>query len=138
MIIFKENELTPNEWCYLRKSIKWTIHDNDDFSLAIKNSLFVIGAYDGNQIIGMARITGDDRLSFFIQDIIVLPAYQNQGVGTKIVRYLMDYIYSKSAPNAAVSLMASKGKETFYEMAGFIKRDGSAKGYGMELIINPN
>ena len=39
---------------------------------------------------------------------------------------------------AVVSLMASKGKESFYEKIGFQKRDGLIKGMGMELIISPS
>lgn len=138
MIILKENTLTAEEWRCMRKSVNWTLHSLDDFKFALKHTLLTVAAYDRNEVIGMARITGDAKLSFYIQDVIVLPNYQKKGIGKNLINALLQYIYEHSAPCAIVSLMSSKGKESFYEKFGFNKRTGHDKGYGMELIIHPN
>ena len=138
MIILQYNTLTSDQWIYLRASTAWTLQSIEVFNAAIESSLLTVTAYDKNKIIGMGRVTGDNILSFFIQDIVVLPDYQSKGIGTMLVNALLDYAYRHSAPAAVVSLMASKGTEPFYEKIGFQKRDGQIKGLGMELIINPN
>lgn len=130
--------LTAEQWSYLRRSVNWTIHSNDDFNLAIKNSLLTVSVFYNDEIVGMARVTGDNRISFFIQDVIVLPAYQKQGIGTLMLNAMLNYILKNAAPNAIIDLMASKGKESFYEKLGYMKRDGKLKGFGMEMTINPN
>lgn len=138
MIKITYNTLTAEQWIYLRKSVNWTIHSKENFSIAIKNSLLTITAFYNEEIAGMARLLGDNTLSFFIQDVIVVPQFQGKGIGTLIVNSLLDYINSCAAPHAVVDLMASKGNECFYEKFGFILRDGNKKGRGMEFIINPN
>lgn len=132
------NTLSPEEWAYLRGKVNWTVHALKDFAYALEKSLLVISAYDKKQFVGMGRITGDNKLSFFIQDVIVIPDYQKQGIGTQIVNALLDYINIQAVPSAVVSIMASKGKEKFYSKIGFSVRDGNNKGLGMELIIYPN
>lgn len=138
MIKIRYNTLTAEEWGYLRSTTPWTLHPKEIFATAIENSLLTVTAYYNDNIIGMGRMTGDNILSFFIQDVVVLPDYQNKGVGTLLVNSLLDYAYSHAAPAAVVSLMASKGKESFYEKIGFQKQDGLTKDMGMELTINPS
>lgn len=138
MIEIKYNSLTADEWAYLRASVNWTIHSHNDFLEAINNSLLILSAYSEENLIGMARLIGDNKFTFFIQDVIVLPSYQNQGIGTTLVNSLIEYIKKKASPHTIVNLMASKGNEHFYENIGFIRRNGTLKGYGMELVINPN
>lgn len=138
MIKIQYNTLTADEWIYLRTSTSWTLHPKKVFAIAIENSLLTVAAYCNGNIIGMGRMTGDNVLTFFIQDVVVLPDYQNKGIGTLIVNSLLDYVYKHATSSTIVSLMASKGKEPFYEKIGFQKRDGLIKGMGMELTINPN
>lgn len=138
MIELKYNILSAKDWARLRASVNWTIHSQKDFSEAIENSLLIVSAHFDDEVIGMARLMGDNKFSFFIQDVIVLPDFQNQGIGTCLVNSLIEYIKLKASPKTVVNLMASKGNESFYEKLGFKKRDGKLKGYGMELIINPN
>lgn len=138
MIKIQYNTLTVDEWIYLRTSTSWTLHPKEVFAIAIENSLLTVAAYYNGNIIAMGRMTGDNVLTFFIQDIVVLPDYRNKGIGTLIVNSLLDYVYKHATSSTIVSLMASKGKESFYEKIGFQKRDGLIKGMGMELTINPN
>lgn len=71
MIKLQYNTLTSDEWIYLRTSTSWTLQSKEVFDIAIKNSLLTVSAYCDDKIIGMGRMTGDNILSFFIQDIVV-------------------------------------------------------------------
>lgn len=52
---------------------------------AYKHSLKILGAYHNNQLVGIIRVVGDGISIIYIQDIIVLPQYQRNGIGTSLV-----------------------------------------------------
>jgi len=138
MILVKESTISPESFNKLRIAVGWEEHNEKDISLALKNTLFVVIAKEtqSNQIIGMGRIIGDVGLFYYIQDIIVIPEYQNQGVGMLIMNKIMDYINHNMKNGLFIGLMAAKGKEAFYEKYGFIKRPNDECGSGMYLEMN--
>lgn len=66
---------------------------------------------------------------------MVLPAYQNQHIGTEIMENLLKQVtwYKKVNPSIRTYLGASKGKESFYEKFGFLARPNEDLGAGMIL-----
>lgn len=60
----------------------------------------------------------------YIQDVMVIPEYQNKKIGTMILNKLLDKIkeLEKENSNMRTYFGASKGKEEFYEKFGFIER----------------
>ena len=52
---------------------------------AIQNSTYVVTAWKGNKIIGLARCISDDVSIFYLQDILINPEYQRQGIGRKLM-----------------------------------------------------
>lgn len=54
-----------------------------------KNSLCVLGAYDGDNLVGVVRAVGDGASVLFVQDLLVLPKYQRQGIGTRLLKTLL-------------------------------------------------
>jgi len=103
--------------------------------IGLKNGLFSLVAYDGNNPIGIGRIIGDGGCFFEIVDIAVIPDYQKKGIGRKIMEGLMNYIHTNAPSTAYVSLMAYYGTPEFYQKFGFecVKAPGSS---GMSLRIN--
>jgi GNAT superfamily N-acetyltransferase len=61
---------------------------------------------DGTDTIAMGCIIGDGGCFFQVVDIAVLPAYQGQGLGTRIMVALMDHLFAVAPPTALVSLLA--------------------------------
>ena len=53
---------------------------------SIKNSIFSVTVKDSHKLIGMGRIVGDGAIYYYIQDIVVHPEYQGQGIGKKIMK----------------------------------------------------
>ena len=102
----------------------------------MNNTLFSVSIYDDNKIIGYGRIIGDKTIFLYIQDIMVIPKYQGQKIGTKIMSALLTKIdeYKKVNPNIRTYLGASKGKEKFYEKFGFKTRPSVDLGEGMVLF----
>ncbi|WP_310602782.1 GNAT family N-acetyltransferase [Anaerosporobacter sp.] len=138
MYTYKKNTLTAEEWLHLREHTTWTLHSLADFKSALQGSLLTVSAYHGKKLIGMGRLIGDGFLCFYLQDIIILPEYRMQGIGSKIVSTILEDIQKNATTSITVGLMSAKGAESFYEKLGFEKRLGIPKGYGMEIIIQPN
>jgi GNAT superfamily N-acetyltransferase len=89
-------------------------------AIGLKNGLFSVVAYCGEEPIGLGRIIGDGGCFFQVVDIAVVPDHQGKGVGDLIMRNLMDYIRANCPPTAYVSLIAVHGTFDFYRRYGFI------------------
>lgn len=122
------------EYLNLRRAINWKIVDQEACKKGLQGSLYCVCAELNRDIIGMARVIGDSGLYFYIQDVIVLPKYQKMGIGIMLMKKVMNYLETNITPYTVVGLMASKGKEAFYEKFGFIKRPSKRRGHGMFRI----
>ena len=135
MINYISKTPTPDEYNYLTNSVGWGIRDNKIVQEALNNTLYSLCVYDDNNLIGYGRIIGDKTIFLYIQDIMVIPEYQNNHIGTGIMNNLLEQIklYKKINPNIRTYLGASKGKESFYEKFGFVVRPNDKLGAGMIL-----
>jgi len=69
----------------------------------------------------MGRLVGDGAMYWYLQEIIVAPKFQKQGIGTLIVKHLIDYAKANSLTGTFTTIggVSAKGKEPFYEKMGF-------------------
>jgi len=72
--------------------------------------------------VGMGRIISDGVSDGYIQDLVVLPAFRNLGVGSKIISELVKTGREKGL--TWIALVAEPGTEEFYQPLGFNKMDG--------------
>ena len=88
---------------------------------AYANSLCVIGAYDNEKLVGIIRAVGDGRTIVFVQDIIVLPEYQRKGIGTKLLKAVVE----KYKNVYQMELLTDNTEKTkaFYRSVGFTASD---------------
>lgn len=135
MIKYVEQTPSAEEYNYLTRSVGWEIRKAVIVEEALKNTLYSLCVYDDNKLIGYGRIIGDKTIFLYIQDIMVIPEYQNKHIGTGIIENLLNQInlYKKINPRIRTYLGASKGKESFYEKFGFISRPNEDLGAGMIL-----
>ena len=103
----------------LYQSVGWSNYTNNPQMLkdAYSNSLKILGAYQNEKLIGIIRVVGDGHSVVFIQDLLVYPEYQRQGVGTALLKQiLLDYkhVYQKH-------LLTENTEKTiqFYQSLGF-------------------
>lgn len=116
--VYQEAEILP-----LYTSVGWTNYSNrpEMLEAAYRNSLCILGAYDGDKLIGVIRAVGDGVSIVFVQDLLVLPAYQRQGVGTKLLQAILE----RYADVYQIELLTDDMPKTtaFYESLGFTRTD---------------
>ncbi|MFN2283300.1 MAG: GNAT family N-acetyltransferase [Anaerolineae bacterium] len=118
----------------LRATVGWGVYAEDVIERALPDTLYCLCAFVDGELVGMARIIGDSGMVYYIQDVIVLPEYQRQGIGTQMMDRVMDYIRTHASHNTIIGLMAAYGKEPFYEKYGFTRRPTERFGAGMTMF----
>ena len=103
----------------LYNDVEWYAYTEDLEVLeqAINQSLDVISAWNQDELIGLIRIVGDGLTIIYIQDILVLNAYQNQGIATKLVQKTLKQ-YKKVRQKVLLTEEATDVRH-FYEKNGF-------------------
>ena len=103
----------------LYQSVGWLNYVDQPEMLknAYANSLRIFGAYENEKLLGIIRVVGDGHSIVFIQDIVVLPEYQRHGIGTALLKKVLDtyaYVYQKT-------LLTDNTEKTilFYKSLGF-------------------
>ena len=129
-------EMVPPARVYLdlNLAVGWTKMPHiPSIERALANALVCFCAVDGEKVVGFVRIVGDSSICFYIQDMIVDPAYQRKGIGKRLMDRVMEYIKAHAAPTAFVGLMAGPDAEGFYNGYGFTRRPENRP--GMELVL---
>jgi GNAT superfamily N-acetyltransferase len=112
----------------LREAVGWETMDPKPTKKGLQNSIYSVCVYRGNNLVGYGRVIGDGAIHFYIQDVMVLPEHQGNGIGTWIMNYIMRFLKEQGHPNSYIGLFAAKGKAEFYEKFGFIRRDPDGPG----------
>ena len=91
---------------------------------ALMHSSSVITAWDGDRLIGLARLLDDSELVAYMHYVLVDPAYHGQGVASA----MMEMVKEKYKDYLYIEIMPEESKNAaFYERFGFqIMSDGVA------------
>ncbi len=75
----------------LYAAVGWKAYLDDLPALerGFRHSLLTLGAYEGDSLLGILRAVGDGETVVFVQDILVFPERQGQGVGTALLKALL-------------------------------------------------
>lgn len=100
----------------LYKSLGWRQHLHPErVARALAGSTRVVTAWDGDRLIGMARMISDGEFGLYLPEILFEPAYQRQGHGRQMMQRLLEgYEHVQQS-----ILLADDGNEPFYERFGF-------------------
>lgn len=88
--------------------------DPAQLEIAFRNSDLRVFAFDGDELIAAGRALSDGIWRAAIYDVVVLPEYQGQGIGSQLIRHLV-----QSAKVDVIMLYAAPGKENYYARFGF-------------------
>lgn len=82
---FGDEELSRVQALY--KDVGWTAYlgDPDKLARAFCMSLYVLGAFRDNVLIGFIRCVGDGEHIDYVQDLIVDRMYRRQGIGRALL-----------------------------------------------------
>ena len=72
----------------------------------------------------------DDEEFIQVEEILLLPAYQNKGIGSKIIKDVIDVAKRKEKPVTLYVLKESRAKD-FYEKFGFAYKSTTPTHYFM-------
>ena len=118
MITLIENDISLEEYLTLREKVGWKKLTDKQAAHALANCLYKVKAVDADgQVVGMGRVVGDGAVVCYIQDLIVIPQVQAQGIGSQIIQKLKAYVESlrEEGSTMMLCLMCAKGREPFYE-----------------------
>ncbi len=107
------------EYCELRVAAGLSPRTRAAAEAGLPNTLCGVCVRDGKRLVGMGRIIGDGGCNFEVVDIAVHPDYQRQGLGTRIMQALVDYLEQNAPPSAYVSMIADEGAPALYARFGF-------------------
>ena len=111
---YKEDEIKR-----LYTEVGWTAYTENMQTLeqGYKNSLLVLAAYQNEELLGIIRVVGDGFTIVFVQDILVFPQKQRQGVGTALLKAVL----AKYPDVRQIELVTDNMPKTvaFYKSLGF-------------------
>ena len=119
MEIREYTEYREEEILRLYSAVGWTAYTDKPRALeqGFRHSLLVLAAYEGDELIGLIRAVGDGATIVFIQDLLVNPAHQRQGIATALVRAVL----ARYPDVRQVELVTDNTPKTiaFYKSLGF-------------------
>ena len=120
MITIKKQEIVKLEdVLHLYQAVGWTnyTHQSEMLEQALSHSLVIYVALDGDAVVGLIRLIGDGFSSIFVQDLIVLPTYQRQGIGSALMKQALGDF--KGAYQVQLVTEQTEKNVRFYRSIGF-------------------
>lgn len=135
--IYYKDAFTEEDYLRVGGAVGWPAADREQVANGLKHSVYLVSAVDAadGSVVGIARCVGDRGMVAVLVDVAVLPDYQGRGIGSELIRLLLDKIKEGLHPGqkVMVSLVAARGREGFYRRFGFsASPDGN---YGSNMYL---
>ena len=117
--IRKQDVVKLEDVLHLYQAVGWTnyTHQPEMLEQALSHSLVIYLALDGDAVVGLIRLVGDGFSSVFVQDLIVLPTYQRQGIGSALMKQALGDF--KGACQVQLVTEETEKNVGFYRSMGF-------------------
>lgn len=120
MEIKEYTEFKQSEVLDLYTQVGWTAYTENMLALeqGYKKSLLILAAYENDALLGIVRAVGDGFTIILVQDILVYPEYQRHGIGTALLKAVLD----KYSDVRQLQLVTDNTPKTvaFYKSHGFL------------------
>ena len=90
------------------------IDDDARFSAMLTHANLTVTAWDGAQLVGIARSLSDFGFTTYLADLAVRDTYQRRGIGRELIRRTQ-----LAAPHAKIVLLAAPAAVDYYPHIGF-------------------
>jgi predicted N-acetyltransferase YhbS len=102
---------------YASSGLNRPIYDKERIAEMYKHSNLVITAWDGEQLVGIARSLTDFCFCCYLSDLAVKEEYKHQGIGKKLVELTKEKISDKSM----LLLLSAPAAMDYYPKIGMDK-----------------
>jgi len=102
-------------------AVGWVSYTNKfkDLSALLPTSQNVLSAWKDGQLLGLVRTVGDGLSIVYVQDLLVMPKFQNQGIGTQLMKKVID-----ESSNIRQFVLITDGQEENLAAIEFYKKLG--------------
>jgi len=87
--------------------------DMEAMQLMFQHGNVYVGAYEGDKLVGLARVMTDFVFTSYLSDLAIDEDYQHQGIGKQLIKEVKNFI-----PRAKVILLAAPAAEGYYPKIG--------------------
>ena len=121
MEIKEYTKIKADEILQMDAQVGWTAYTEDMPALerGYKNSLLVLAAYENGELLGIVRVVGDGTTIVLVQDILVYPARQRQGIGTALLKAVLERY--KKVRQIQLVTDNTPTKQTSYKTLGILE-----------------
>jgi len=85
-----------------------------NYNIPFINSTLVISAWANERLIGIVRVLSDQMFRSVIYDLLVLPEFQNRGIGKELIKCCIAHF-----PNSEWLVQTTEKISSYYEKHGF-------------------
>ena len=128
MSITYKQDLDGVDWVAMKAILLADDFDNgrspEQLALSFRNSAGACIAYDGEQIIGTARVLSDGVCNAYVVDVWTHSAHRRQGIARDMLDRLLEGLHGQHV------YLFTDDAVSFYKKLGFTER-----GMGMERVI---
>lgn len=100
----------------LRESVGWNRMEQVYRDPRLR-SFCRIGAFDGEKLVGYVDCVSNGVTDAYIQDLMVHPSYQGQGIGTQLMERMICFL--KEQRIYMISVIYEEALQPFYKRFGF-------------------
>ena len=117
-MIYICNETVPvKDLADLRESVGWSRMEHE-YKNPLMTSYYHIAVYEKELLIGYIDCVSNGVTDAYIQDLMVHPDYQGIGIGTALMKRMIDYL--KDNHLYMISVIFEEKLKPFYEQFGFV------------------
>ena len=118
--VYIENEPTSTRaLADLRRSVGWPGMEESYIDPHL-TSYYHIACYDGDKLVGYVDTISNGVTDAYIQDLMVNPAYQGQGIGTELMNQIIKILKEKKIFMISV-IYGNTDLAPFYNKFGFFQ-----------------
>jgi GNAT superfamily N-acetyltransferase len=114
---------TPDEYFNLIAAVGWGKYSNHEMADKILTApVFAVVAENNanHEVIGCALLLSDQASFYYVKDVMVHPEWQGNGIGTKLMREIVNWMDMNAPEHAYVGLFTPENLAPFYKQFDFV------------------
>jgi len=104
---------------YKHAGLPRPVEDKERIAKIYEHSNLVVTAWDGDQLVGVARTLSDFAWSSYLADLAVNPDYKQSGIGKKLIQLTKE----KAGEQSMILLLSVPTAMEYYPKVGFEKEN---------------